>query len=401
MSNVAEPQPIDRILAAVDDVLDNAREDFHTINRLGEGNEGREVGVVEKTLQQLRSTHAFGLTATAEAHGEHPAAGLRAAIETTRRLARIDGSLAQIPQSHYVFSRYVGAAHRAGEAADGYAREVLDGTVLVANAQVDRDPVRAETGVDGRTRLNGHKIFCTGSPYADILAIVIGGKDVVFVPADAAGISIDDDWHATGQEFTGSGSVRLEDVDVTGLAVQALSVGGAGEASGGGAGGAGVPDAGVLHHGAFAQALHAGIDLGLFEGAVEIAHGLARLPRHADQLPESQATLLGEIDVSLFTAQAAYGALLDSLGRPAEDSQEVALSVTRAKLAIQDAALASVSKLFEVAGSAGYTATRALDRHWRDLRVHTLHDKRQNKLRLLGEHVGAEVALPLDGKLGG
>ena len=242
---------------------------------------------------------------------------------------------------------------------------------------------------------------------------MIENKEVVLLPASAPGVRIIDDWQATGQEFTGSGTVEFDGVEVTGAPRYTLSVTAAGytgeksaeistsEISEAVESGlfAGSPQ--VRHHGAFAQALHAAIDLGLFEGAVAAAYELAGLPKNDGEIDPGLATLLGEIDIQLFTAQAAFEKLQSSLNLPANDGQQTALDITRAKLVIQDVALDSVAKLFEVAGSAGYAGTRALDRRWRDLRVHSLHDKRRDKLRLLGKAVGIGEPLPLDGKLGG
>ena len=407
------------VLPAVDAVLDEVREQFTATDQLGGGEEEGRGRVIQRALQQLRATGAFGVAARAEVQNEPDTARssshsdrLQTAVEITRRLARVDGSLAQIPQSHFVFSRYVGAGVRCGDES-ALAHGVLEGTVLVANAQVERDPVRIGTDVQGRQTLRGSKRFCTGSTYADALAVVIEGKEVVLLPASAPGVRIIDDWQAIGQELTGSGTVEFDGAEVTGVPQYALSVTAAGYTgegsveghtswiSGAAANGIFADPPQVRHHGAFAQALHAAIDLGLFEGAVAAAYELAGLPKDDGEIDPGLASLLGEIDIQLFAAQAAFEKLQSSLNLSANNAQQTALDITRAKLVIQDAALDSVAKLFEVAGSAGYAGTKALDRRWRDLRVHSLHDKRRNKIRLLGQAVGVGEPLPLDGKLGG
>ena len=43
-------------------------------------------------------------------------------------------------------------------------------------------------------------------------------------------------------------------------------------------------------------------------------------------------------------------------------------------------------KLFELAGSSATRAAHNLDRHWRNARVHTLHDPVRWKLHLIGNY---------------
>ncbi|MCT1556291.1 acyl-CoA dehydrogenase [Corynebacterium sanguinis] len=289
-------------------------------------------------------------------------APLSTGVELLRRLARIDGSLAQIPQSHLVFARR-------------FPGEEF-GDALIANAQVNgATPVRIANG-----RLDGEKRFCTGSAYADLLAVTAdeGGEAVaVLIPADAPGVEIADDFAAMGQSYTSSGTIRFTGVDVSraprSLRDDALR---------------------LRHYGAYAQALHAGIDLGLFEGAVAAAY--ARAGRAPDQL---LAGLTGEVEVELYVAGASLRIALVALDSTDADPERVATDVTAAKLAVQDAALRTVPRLFEITGTAGAMGADPLDRWWRDLRMHTLHDRRRDKLRLLGERALSGSPIPLTEKL--
>ena len=49
--------------------------------------------------------------------------------------------------------------------------------------------------------------------------------------------------------------------------------------------------------------------------------------------------------------------------------------------------LEASEKLFELAGSSATRAAHNLDRHWRNARVHTLHDPVRWKLHLIGNHL--------------
>lgn len=75
--------------------------------------------------------------------------------------------------------------------------------------------------------LNGRKFYCTGSLFADWLVVRASlvttadeqtcastPKAVAFVPADAVGVTIVDDWDGMGQRTTASGTVTLDAVRV-------------------------------------------------------------------------------------------------------------------------------------------------------------------------------------------
>ena len=170
----------------------------------------------------------------------------------------------------------------------------------------------------------------------------------------------------------------------------------------------------LAHCGSFAQALHAAIDLGLFEGAVHSAWKLAAPAARGDDGPlaldPQVAQLWGEAEVSLFAARAAFEQIKQGFvaqgeapgGEPfSEDELGLASTVTRAKLLIQEQALHTLPRLFEITGTAGCVRASDLDRRLRDLRVHSLHDRKREKLRILGEQVALGAAIPLEGKLSG
>ena len=46
----------------------------------------------------------------------------------------------------------------------------------------------------------------------------------------------------------------------------------------------------------------------------------------------------------------------------------------------------ATNKLFELAGTRSTLAEHGLDRHWRNARVHTLHDPVRWKFHVIGNH---------------
>jgi alkylation response protein AidB-like acyl-CoA dehydrogenase len=70
----------------------------------------------------------------------------------------------------------------------------------------------------------------------------------------------------------------------------------------------------------------------------------------------------------------------------AESSARASIAVAEAKILTTEIALEASEKLFDLAGSAATRARHALDRHWRNARVHTLHDPVRWKYHLIGNY---------------
>lgn len=108
----------------------------------------------------------------------------------------------------------------------------------------------------GSYLLRGVKGYTTGALFAHWLGVLARDDEdrlqVAYVPADAPGVTVTDDWEGMGQRTTASGTVQLDDVRVPADHV--------------------VPHhltfAAPHLHGALAQALHAAIDAGIAEAAL-------------------------------------------------------------------------------------------------------------------------------------
>ncbi|MBF3232642.1 SfnB family sulfur acquisition oxidoreductase, partial [Pseudomonas aeruginosa] len=62
------------------------------------------------------------------------------------------------------------------------------------------------------------------------------------------------------------------------------------------------------------------------------------------------------------------------------------IAVAEAKVLSTEISLAASEKLFELAGSRATLAEFNLDRHWRNARVHTLHDPVRWKVHAVGDY---------------
>ena len=329
---------------------------------------------------------------------EHGGTGVGAATaaRVIAIIAAADGSLGQIPQNHFhalevlrnggsdVQKRALYAAVLAGERF-GNALAEIGSRDHVRTTRIGRDA----TGLF----VEGRKFYCTGSLFAHRIPTMANDADgvahLVFVPRDAAGVTLVDDWDGFGQRGTGSGSVIFDRVRVE-------------------------PDWVVPYQasidrptaiGPFAQILHAGIDLGIGQGALAATLSFVRertrpwIDAAVERATDDPLTLraIGEVRVRL----AAADALLDRAGRfvdaaraaPDEGSVAAAsIAVAEARAASHRAGLLAANRLLELGGTAATDRADDLDRYWRDVRVHTLHDPVRWKTHWIG-------AWQLDGRI--
>ena len=121
-------------------------------------------------VQALKEAGLLALSVPAEYGGIDAPASVIA--EVFRRLAYADGSLAQIPHSHYTFLEAVRLQGTREQQAFFY--EKVLGGALFANAQSERGPhpIDVDTTVlvptaSGDYRLSGRKFYSTGALFAD------------------------------------------------------------------------------------------------------------------------------------------------------------------------------------------------------------------------------------------
>ncbi|MGX9293855.1 SfnB family sulfur acquisition oxidoreductase [Tsukamurella paurometabola] len=361
----------------------------------------RERRLPHAEVEYLSDAGLFALTVPARFGG--PDLPPSVVAEVFRTLATADGSLAQIPHSHYV---YLTALRLAGSEAlqRKIFEQVLDGA-RIANAQSERggrtvaDVTTTLTRTAEGAHLDGEKFYCTGSPYAHLLAVLArdagsGEQVVVFVPADTPGIAIADDWNALGQRTTGSGTVRFDDVAVPLDAILPRSP----------------AVSAPTGYGAFAQLLHVAIDTGVARGALEAAADFVRTksrPWFEAEVERAQDDPLviqrfGELTVAVRAAEAgltvAAQAVDAAFAAPGPDAAaEASLAVATAKVLADRAAVEVPSALFEVSGTRSVAGDAGLDRYWRDARTHTLHDPVRYKVRHLGRFTLNEERPPLHG----
>lgn len=346
-------------------------------------------------VERLSESGLLGISVPARFGG----AGVSVATltEVFRLLAGADGSLAQIPHSHFVFLEAL-RLQGTDEQQTFFFGEALAGKRF-ANAQSER---RSRTIADDETTLvragadsyllTGEKFYCTGALFAHWLVVravlpdqprLPNGqlaKAIAFVPHDAEGVTVEDDWDAVGQRTTASGTVRLR-----GVVVPADRV---------------VPFtpifAGPTTYGARAQVLHAALDAGIGRGALD-----AGVVQVAKARPWFEAGVERAVDDPLLVQQAGELEILlrgaEALLREAAvaiDEAEAELSAASTERASVATAIAKVAAarastevaaaLFELGGTRSALAGLNLSRFWRDARTHTLHDPSRWKVQHIG-----------------
>jgi len=213
-------------------------------------------------------------------------------------------------------------------------------------------------------QLSGRSLRAPGILFADWIAVEATdtqGQSVRFyLPREAAGLQIIDDWDGFGQRTNGAGTAVAQ--GVTGNAEET--------------------DNQRQRHStssALAALLHAGTDLGIARAALA---NLREAPLSAS---------IGKLALSV----QATAALLESAGNKLDFSQvgpstgavELAFfSASAAKIMASRTALEVANALFELSGSGATSIGRNLDRHWRNARIRANDAADDDLYRAAAEH---------------
>lgn len=381
---VARPASDAAFVAAARDLADALRP--------GAVQRDRERGLPTAELELLRRSGLLGLPVP-RAHGGVGASHVTI-VEVFAILAAADPAFAQIWQPHTSFLEMV-ATGGTPEQQERFFAAALDGARF-GNALSERG---TKTVFEYRTRLtregaeagtfllSGTKYYSTGAAGADWVGVFAltddGGVAVAYVPAGTPGLAVEQDWPAFGQRSTLSGTTRLDAVIVPERDV--VTFDGA------------APDV-PSTSGAFAQLVHGAIDLGIAQGALRdgIAYvrerarpyPLAGVDRaaHEQGVQQHYGLLSVRVDAARALLREAAATFDASHADPIDERiRATRLAVAGAKAFAGDVALEVAGALFEGAGAGAVDEAHGLDRHWRNARVHTLHDPNRWKYVHIGE----------------
>jgi SfnB family sulfur acquisition oxidoreductase len=307
-------------------------------------------------------------------------------------ISAADPALGQIPQNQFgIINLVLGSATEAQK--KQLFQSVLEGW-RIGNAGPERGTkntleLKARITADGDDYvINGQKFYSTGALFAHWVAVKAlndDGKQVLaFVRRGTPGLRIVDDWSGFGQRTTASGTILLNNVRVeSSLVVDNWKI-----------------NEKPNTQGAVSQLIQAAIDAGIARGAIDDAIEFvktrarpwidAKVEHASDDL--YVIADIGKLKIELHAAEALLrkaGKVLDQVHAApltAESAARASIAVAEAKVLTTEISLLASEKLFELAGSRATLAEFNLDRHWRNARVHTLHDPVRWKYHAVGAY---------------
>ncbi|MBT2370852.1 SfnB family sulfur acquisition oxidoreductase [Pseudomonas fluorescens] len=307
-------------------------------------------------------------------------------------ISAADPALGQIPQNHF------GILHLLQGIASEQQKKQLFQSVLdgwrIGNGGPERGTKntlelksRITAHGDGFV-ISGQKFYSTGALFAHWVAVkALNDNDqqvMAFVRRGTPGLRIVDDWSGFGQRTTASGTLLLNHVPVDAeLVVENWRLGE-------------TPNV----QGAVSQLIQAAIDAGIARGALDDTISFvrersrpwidAKVERASDDL--YVIADIGKLKIELHAAEALLrkaGQVLDQVSAApitAQSAARASIAVAEAKVLTTEISLLASEKLFELAGSRATLAEFNLDRHWRNARVHTLHDPVRWKYHAVGAY---------------
>ncbi|XAH22554.1 acyl-CoA dehydrogenase family protein [Xylophilus sp. GW821-FHT01B05] len=298
-----------------------------------------------------------------------------------RRLAEADSSLAHL----FGFQHLQVASVLLFASPEQQAR-LLGATVrerwFWGNAVNARDTRLVATRTPDGLVLNGTKGFCSGASDSDVLNISVSlgpePTDRLFavIPTSRAGVHVHGDWDNMGQRQTDSGNVSFDKVQIAADEV----LGPPGVASS--------PHATLrnligqvvlteIYLGNAVGALRAAVDFTREQtqpwpmAGVERAQDDRMLQLRAGELWASLQAAIALSDQTHAAFQQAWdlGAALT-----AEQRATLAIRIASARTQAARVSLHLTAQIFELVGARATASRHGLDRFWRNVRVHTLHD---------------------------
>jgi alkylation response protein AidB-like acyl-CoA dehydrogenase len=309
-------------------------------------------------------------------------------------LAIADSNLAHSLRNHYVTLE--NALLDPGPSSARLLAIGADGLLLGGAAQ-DRtgssggaSPEQVEQLSEDKYQVTGRRYYATGSLYADylMLSVTLGDDQrprTALVESTRPGVEVPDDWGGFGQRLTGSGSIVLDHVLITSDDLI--------ERPG--------PDPARPRYPFTFNQVHlttvvAGIANRALLDATELVRARTRNYYHGttERVPDEPViqAVLGLASARAFAATATIKSAAALLERSFDDPHDLDLSLaatlaaSRAKITVEELALQVIDALTQVASGSTLSTERALDRHWRNIKVLASHNPSVYKQQLLGAY---------------
>ncbi|MGZ4413739.1 MAG: acyl-CoA dehydrogenase family protein [Gaiellaceae bacterium] len=305
-------------------------------------------------------------------------------LVASSRLARGDASLTLGMNMHLVYLLNVVRRWQIAAAAGDERRSTAfaatleqiarDGTVFAAaGSELGQDLTRPATNAT-RTEtgwtVSGHKVFCTGSPAADVLYTAVtytddGGRErygYAMIPRETPGVLVHHDWDSLGMRASASHSVSFDSVQLPPSALR---------------GGFATGDA--------VEYMERNLNAGLFHtaaalGIADSTHATVtvQLARRSELDPHTQI-VAAESLIDLSACRAVFSraatmidehhALNPTSTGTAQELTALFAEAQSAKAFVSEAAVRIVDRALALSGGAGYLNGSPLARAYRDVRA--------------------------------
>lgn len=323
-----------------------------------------------------------------------------------REVAKGDGSLGMLLGYHLLWSTTADVVGT-DEQKQRWQKQILENDWFIGGAVNPRNADLKITSDGDHIVFNGFKHFNTGGVVSDVTVLegVLDGTEdhiFAFVPTRQPGIQFSHDWNNVGMRLTESGSVKIDNVRApwtdalgwdatTKKPIESVLK---------------IPFASLLLP--TIQLVFSNFYLGIGQGALDEAkkwtttktrpwpyaggdtkshatdefYILARYGNYFAHLRAGEA-LADRAGEQISALYADHGAKRDV---SAARRGEVAEWVASIKVVATETSLRVASGVFEVTGASSSASKVGLDRFWRDVRTHTLHDPVAYKERELGRY---------------
>jgi alkylation response protein AidB-like acyl-CoA dehydrogenase len=313
-------------------------------------------------------------------------------LHVVRILARADSALAHIVGFHHLQLAGI-QLYGTPQQQRRFLTQTVEQHLFWGNALNPLDRRTTATEADDGFVLDGAKSFSSGSVGSDWLTVSAWHAEsatalIGVLPTRQPGVEVQADWDAFGQKQTDSGNVHFEQVALP--ATQVLQAPGM----------QATPQSTLRSQ--VAQLIMANLYLGIAEGAFEAARAYTlneARPWFASGASSAAADPLvqhrfGQLWLKVRPAVVLADHAARELERlfrlgaavTAQQRGELAVAVAEAKVLAHTAGIDISNQMFELTGARSTSARYGFDRYWRNVRVHTLHDPVDYKIRDLGRH---------------
>ncbi|CCC12876.1 hypothetical protein SMACR_06018 [Sordaria macrospora] len=350
------------------------------------------------------------------------------AYQAIREVAKGDGSIGMLLGYHLLWAFSVSILGSPSQIAK-WTKLITSQNLFVGGAVNPRDSdlvITSDPSDKTKIIFNGGKHFTTGAAVSDLIVLEgalspesfpesgPGGAHIfAYVPTTHPGISFSFNWDAIGLRLTESGSAQISNVSVDwedALGWDATTKSPLENVLG-------IPYATLLLP--TIQLVFTNFYLGITQAALDAAAGYTRKStrpwpylsggERETVAPAEKATdefyilstygthhahllaataLVDRANEAVSELFAAYNQKKGSRAElTAQQRGEVSELIAAAKIVVTDVGLKVTSDVFEVTGSRATASKVGLDRFWRDLRTHTLHDPVAYKRREVGRYV--------------